>query len=75
MPLCFNGGMENETKLLTVVALARVLRIPATWLKSEALAGRLPCLRVGRRMLFNRDAVEVALLERAAKECAEVQHA
>jgi len=34
------------------------------WLKREADAGRLPFLRVGRRMMFDLDAVLKALLER-----------
>lgn len=38
------------------------------WLRREAKAGRIPCLRVGRRLLFNTDAVERLLAERAAKE-------
>jgi hypothetical protein len=46
--------------------LAALLRIPAPWLRGEALAGRIPCLRIGRRLLFNPEAVERALAERAA---------
>jgi len=34
------------------------------WLKREAEAGRLQFLRVGRRMMFDLDAVLQALLER-----------
>lgn len=41
------------------------LGVPAAWLKSEAEAKRIPCLRVGRRMLFNVGQVERALLEKA----------
>jgi hypothetical protein len=48
--------------------LATSLRLPATWLKREALAGRLPCLRVGRSMRFNVASVEQALAQRAATE-------
>jgi hypothetical protein len=36
------------------------------WLRQEALAGRIPCLRVGRKLLFNAEAVKAALYERAA---------
>ena len=53
----------------TVLSLARLaarLRLPREWLRDEALAGRLPCLRVGCKLLFNPAAVEQALAERAA---------
>lgn len=53
-------------KLSHISGLAARLRLPARWLKSEAIAGRIPCLRVGRRFLFNVDAVEQALAARAA---------
>ena len=59
--------METEIKIVNVVGLSRRLRLPADWLKAEAQAGRIPCLRAGRRTLFNPDAVERVLLERAAK--------
>lgn len=56
----------NATKLVSVRGLANRLKLPAAWLKAEAQAGRIPSLRVGRRLLFNLEAVERALLERAA---------
>lgn len=31
------------------------------------MAGRIPCLRAGRRLLFDADAVERALIQRAAQ--------
>jgi hypothetical protein len=40
--------------------------LPRNWLKQEAQAGRLPCLRVGRRLLFVAAAVEETLAKRAA---------
>jgi hypothetical protein len=46
--------------------LARETHLPATWLQAEAKAGRIPCLKVGRRRLFNLAAVLAALAERAA---------
>jgi excisionase family DNA binding protein len=54
--------------LLPLSRLAARLRLPADWLREEALAGRIPCLRVGRKLLFNADAVEKALAERAGRE-------
>jgi len=38
------------------------------WLKTEAEAGRIPCLKAGRSLLFDPDAVEQVLLERARRE-------
>jgi len=46
--------------------LALELRLPIEWLSSEADAARIPCLRIGRRRLFNIDAVRHALADRAA---------
>jgi hypothetical protein len=53
--------------LVSLSRLATELRLPRKWLRREALAGRLPCLRVGRRLLFTTAAVEQVLAERAAK--------
>jgi excisionase family DNA binding protein len=54
--------------------LSKELKLPRDWLRQEAIAGRIPCLRVGRRLLFNAEAVEKALAERAATS-REVIHA
>ena len=59
--------MSDESNLLTVRQAAEHLCLPIGWLKDEALAGRVPCLRVGRRTLFNIEAVREALLKRAAE--------
>jgi hypothetical protein len=57
--------MDNE--LLTLGAMARRLRVAQTWLKNEAEAGRIPCLRANSgRYLFASAAVEQVLLDRAA---------
>lgn len=59
--------METNTiKLVSVRGLADRLKLPAAWLKAEAEAGRIPSLRAGRRLMFNPEAVEQVLLERAA---------
>jgi len=44
--------------------MARRLRVPATWLRAEAYAGRLPHLRAGTSLLFDPEAVERVLHER-----------
>ena len=61
--------MEADT-LVTLLDLARSLRLPVPWLREEADAGRIPCLKVGRRRLFSLDAVRAALAERAASSTA-----
>jgi hypothetical protein len=60
--------------LLTLHQLATRLRLSREWLRGEALAGRLPCLRAGRKLLFNLSTVERILAERAATN-REVAHA
>jgi len=52
-------------KILSLFGLARELHLPVGWLKDEALSGRIPCLKIGRRLRFNREAVEDSLAERA----------
>jgi len=59
----------NDTKLHTLNTLARRLNrfgITRQWLQAESEAGRIPCFKAGRRLLFDADAVEAALLQRAA---------
>jgi excisionase family DNA binding protein len=57
---------EITSPLVSLLNLAKDLNLPQAWLKSEADAGRLPHLRVGKRYRFNRDAVIRTLAERAA---------
>lgn len=57
--------MNDHAKLLPVGPMARVLRVPVRWLKDEAEAGRVPCLKAGNVYLFDPDAVEQALVDRA----------
>jgi hypothetical protein len=54
--------------LLPLNRMARRLRVTVAWLRAEADAGRVPCLRAGTRYLFAPDAVERVLAERAARE-------
>jgi hypothetical protein len=57
--------MIDETKKpLYLVAMARRLRVPATWLRAEAYAGRIPHLRAGRALLFDPEVVERVVLDR-----------
>ncbi len=61
-------------RLMTLNRLSSHFRLPREWLRNQALAGKIPCLRVGRRLLFNPVAVECALADQAASS-REVSHA
>jgi hypothetical protein len=54
----------SDTKLLTLNELAERTGLPAAWLKREADAARLPCIRAGRRRMFDPAAVMKALADR-----------
>lgn len=58
----------HEAKLLSLNELAERTGLPAAWLRREADEGRLPCLRVGRRRMFDPDLVQQALAERQVRE-------
>jgi hypothetical protein len=45
--------------------MARRLRVPVRWLKAEAETGRIPHVKAERVLLFDPEAVERVLLERA----------
>ena len=58
----------NDKRLCTLRDLAQRFRrygLSMAWLGREARDGRIPSFKVGRRMLFDSDAVEAALIERA----------
>ena len=60
------ADMINAPAPLTpLTATARLLHVPAAWLRSEADAGRVPHLRAGTAYLFDIDLVETLLIERA----------
>jgi hypothetical protein len=48
-------------ELLSLSRMARRLGVTQQWLRAEAAAGRVPCLRAGKRILFAAAAVEDAL--------------
>jgi hypothetical protein len=54
----------NTKLLLTVYDLSERTGLPLAWLRREADAGRLPCLRVGRRRMFDLAAVMNELAKR-----------
>lgn len=66
-PLRLEGIMPDETQrhptapdgaLLDAAGVAQLLGVPTSWVYSEARAGRLPHVRVGRYRRFRRGAVE-----------------
>ncbi|HOQ88164.1 MAG TPA: hypothetical protein PLQ89_20865 [Phycisphaerae bacterium] len=63
--------MSDKPKLLPLAAMARRVFVAPSWLRSEAEAGRIPHLQAGRTILFDPDAVEAVLLERARAGTAE----
>jgi hypothetical protein len=67
--------LYSDNDLLNVHGVARVLRLPVAWVKSQADSGVLPCLRIGRQRLFNIHAVKAALAERAATTTPQLQEA
>jgi hypothetical protein len=60
--------MSTTPATLTPLAMtARLLHIPAAWLRAEADAGRLPRLRAGPAYLFDVGLVGRLLLERGRR--------
>jgi len=60
---------QNTTDLVGLLGCASRLGVPAKWLKAKALAGEIPCLRIGKRKLFfNVASVQTALLRMASAE-------
>lgn len=55
------------TKPLGVRATAKAVGVPATWLRAQAEAGRVPSLVIGRRRLFNVAAVRREVLRLAGE--------
>jgi len=55
----------ETTKLYTLGVAARLLRVPAPWLRQQAAEGRIPHLAAGKRLMFNVPAV-ARILERWA---------
>jgi hypothetical protein len=65
---------EPEQSFVMCNRAAYFLGVPQAWLKREAEAGRLPCLKIGKSLRFNLDAVRNALNDRAAREIIDPQH-
>jgi len=57
-------NLINDTKLSRTGQTARLLRISSVWLRDEARAGRVPCIKCGKDFIFNPASVEQSILER-----------
>ena len=64
--------MQAAHTFVSLAQLAARLDLPATWLRTEADAGRIPSIRAGRRVVFHVDSVVRALTSKQPTEEAEV---
>ncbi len=53
--------------ILSLPDLADYLQLPRKWLRDAAFDGRIPSLKIGRRLVFNTEAVQGALASLAAQ--------
>ena len=53
------------TDFLNLARLARRLGVTQQWLREQADAGHLPCIKAGNRYLFDPEAVDAVLKEQA----------
>lgn len=56
------------SELLSLARMARRLGVTQQWLRDQADAANVPCLRAGKRYLFTPVAVQEALAVEAAKQ-------
>lgn len=62
-------------KLMNLYETANRLQIPAGWLRDAALAGKVPCLRIGKRKLrFEFQATKKAIADLAASKGPAIKH-
>jgi hypothetical protein len=52
---------------VTLHKAARSLGLPIDWLREEASAGRVPCLRAGDRYLFDLEQLRELILDRVRR--------
>lgn len=57
-----------ETRLIRIGELSEQTGLPMAWLKREADAGRIPCVRAGRARMFNLQQVLTTLDDRVKRE-------
>ncbi|MCC5822629.1 MAG: helix-turn-helix domain-containing protein [Phycisphaerales bacterium] len=56
---------STRPQFLPIGPTSHRLGVPRAWLRREADAGRIPCLMVGRRRMFNLEAVRETLEHRS----------
>ena len=54
---------EPKTRFLPLDALASALGLPRNWLRAQAEAGVIPCIRIGTRCLFDVESVRARIVE------------
>ena len=59
--------MKNQKQLIKTGVMARRLGVTVAWLREEAAAGKIPSLKAGNVFLFNPEAVEKVLVQRATQ--------
>jgi len=64
--------MQTQSSLLPLGAMARRAHVPTRWLRDEAVAGRVPHLNAGGRLLFNPALVHAGLVARPSGNHAEL---
>lgn len=60
--------IQHPADPLPLNLAARCLRVPASWLRDEVNAGRIPALVAGRSMLIHVPTAAALLAERAKRE-------
>lgn len=50
-------------RLLTADEVAELLAVPVSWVRESSRSGAMPCVRLGRYVRFEREAVEAWLAE------------
>lgn len=66
-----NPTVNERPVLVTIREAALATGVPIAWLRKEVDAGRIPCLRFGRRVRVSLWAVNAALERQAAGEYAD----
>ena len=70
----FSIGELAMDELTSLSRMARRLGVTQQWLREQADAGNVPCLKAGKRYLFNPPAVEAILVQQAAINAKGVDH-
>lgn len=64
-----HDGRNPPSELVPLSLMAAALGVAPSDLRIEALAGRIPCVQIGKRsLLFDRDRIRLWLLDRAQAE-------